>query len=238
VSERDLVLRRIRSALIDVADSEPASWSVLGDPDPAASYVRERDLSLEQLVELFAERCGDYTATVMRCADRPDAIAEAVSAACERHAVTTVAIPATLDPVWTTRLNAQTLERDEPPLAIDRLDACDAVLTACAMAIAETGTIVLDAGVGQGRRALTLVPDLHVCVVRADQIVGGVPEAFVALSTAIHSGRPVTFISGPSATSDIELTRVEGVHGPRRLEVVVAADISDASVASTQPKMA
>jgi L-lactate dehydrogenase complex protein LldG len=232
MSERNVVLRRIRSALTDVPDSEPASWSVLDDPDSAASYTRERDLSPEQLVELFAERCGDYTATVTRCADRADAIAGAVSAACERHAAMTVAIPGTLDEGWTARLDSQTLARDVPPLSIERLDACDAVLTACALAIAETGTIVLDAGAGQGRRALTLVPDLHVCVVRAGQIVGGVPEAFTALSAAINSGRPVTFISGPSATSDIELTRVEGVHGPRRLEVVVASD------ASTQPKMA
>jgi L-lactate dehydrogenase complex protein LldG len=222
--QRDVVLARIRSALTDVPDSEPASWSALEDLDPAARYIRERDLSLEQLVELFAERCGDYTATVTRCADRPAVIAGAVAAACERHGAKSVAIPATLEHEWISRLSSQTLERDDPPLTIERLDACDAVLTGCALAIAETGTIVLDAGVGQGRRALTLVPDLHICVVRAVQIVGGVPDAFVVLDDAVRSGRPVTFISGPSATSDIELTRVEGVHGPRRLEVVLAAD--------------
>ncbi len=231
MSERDAVLRRIRGALADVPESEPASWSMLEDPDPAASYVRELDLSPDQLVELFAERCGDYTATVTGCADRPDAIAEAVSAACRRHGAMTVAIPATLEREWTSALSSQTLERDDPPLTIERLDACDAVLTGCALAIAQTGTIVLDAGAGQGRRALTLVPDLHVCVVRGGQIVGGVPEAFVALDGAVRSGRPVTFISGPSATSDIELTRVEGVHGPRRLEVVLASD------ALIQPKV-
>jgi L-lactate dehydrogenase complex protein LldG len=112
---------------------------------------------------------------------------------------------------------------DDPPMSVDELDACDGVLTACAVAIALTGTIVLDAGPGQGRRALSLIPDLHICVVRAHQIVAGVPDGFGVLDRSLRMRRPLTFISGPSATSDIELTRVEGVHGPRRLEVVVAS---------------
>ena len=110
---------------------------------------------------------------------------------------------------------------DAPPISARGLDGLDGVLTRCALAIAETGTIVLDASPICGRRALTLVPDYHLCIVRADQIVANVPDAIAALAPAAREGRPITFISGPSATSDIELERVEGVHGPRTLDVVV-----------------
>ena len=112
---------------------------------------------------------------------------------------------------------------EDAGLSVQELDGLDGALTGCAVAIAETGTFVLDGGVGQGRRALSLVPDLHVCVVREDQVVGLVPEAVEKLEDAVRAGRPLTFVSGPSATSDIELDRVEGVHGPRVLHVVVVA---------------
>ena len=108
-------------------------------------------------------------------------------------------------------------------VAPGELDALDAVVTGAALAIADTGTIVLDSGPESGRRALTLVPDHHVCVVRAETIVPSVPDAIAALADASRDGRPITFVSGPSATSDIELDRVEGVHGPRRLDVLVVS---------------
>jgi L-lactate dehydrogenase complex protein LldG len=114
----------------------------------------------------------------------------------------------------------------DPGLTNDQLEQSDGVLTACALGIAQTGTVVLDCGPGQGRRALTLLPDYHLCVIREGQIVGLVPEAVNLLrDSAATPGRPITFISGPSATSDIELTRVEGVHGPRTLEVVVVTGL-------------
>lgn len=140
-------------------------------------------------VERFCERAADYRATVTRTSDADAAVAARLA----HHAAANVA-------------------REGDRLSVAELDALDGVVTGCACAIAETGTVVL-----QGSRALTLVPDLHVCVVRADQVLADVPDALAALDPR----RPITFVSGPSATSDIELERVEGVHGPRRLEIVV-----------------
>jgi len=235
VSDRELILARIRAALADVPGEEPSSWSgedpegpyIREDPeaayireDPEAAYIRERRLTSGEARELFVERCGEYRASIVRCDGSAEAISAAVEEACARHRVVTLAVPPGLEPGWAP--DGLELRLDEPALPTDELAGCDAVLTGCALAIALTGTIVLDAGPGQGRRALTLVPDLHICVVRAQQIVAGVPEAFGRLNAPVAEGRPITLISGPSATSDIELQRVEGVHGPRRLEVVVA----------------
>ena len=114
-------------------------------------------------------------------------------------------------------------------LATAELDALDGALTTCAWACAETGTIALTGGVGEGRRALSLVPDLHVCIVREEQIVGTVPELIQRLKPSAIEGRPIVLVSGPSATSDIELTRVEGVHGPRKLELIVAVRVTEES---------
>lgn len=158
-------------------------------------------------VDLFAERVADYRAVVVRCG--PDEVEARIAEALPAGARAVVpdgfgwSVPGAL--------------ADDDLSAAD-LDGLDAVVTSATVGIATTGTIVLDHGAGQGRRAATLVPDLHVCVVRADQVVAGVPEAVAALDPA----RPQTWISGPSATSDIELTRVEGVHGPRTLAVVLA----------------
>jgi L-lactate dehydrogenase complex protein LldG len=157
-------------------------------------------------VDLFAERVADYRAVVVRCGERE--VAARIAEALPPHA--RVVVPEGLP--WEI-LGAVP---DDGLTALD-LDGLDAVVTAATVGIAATGTIVLSHGPGEGRRALTLVPDLHVCVVRADQVVTDVPDA-VAL---LDPGRPTTWISGPSATSDIELNRVEGVHGPRTLHVVL-----------------
>ena len=155
-------------------------------------------------VDLFVERVEDYRAVVERCSSH-EVEARIAAALAGRSAVVPVALPWSVSGVVDDGLSAADL------------DQIEAVVTAATVGIAETGTIVLDHGPDQGRRALSLVPDLHVCVVRAKQIVAGVPDAFALLDPA----RPQTWISGPSATSDIELNRVEGVHGPRTLHVLV-----------------
>ena len=129
-----------------------------------------------------------------------------------------VVVPSGLDGVLRAAVSHPVVDEE---LSAAELDTVDAVLTTACVGIAETGTIVLDHGPGQGRRALTLVPDRHVCVVHADQVVPDVPDAMARLATSVARGRPLTWVSGPSATSDIELTRVEGVHGPRVLHVVL-----------------
>ncbi|MDH6244124.1 lactate utilization protein C [Mycobacterium sp. OTB74] len=158
-------------------------------------------------VERFVETVADYRARVHRVADIAPTVATLVGDG-------TVVIPRDLPADWVAGVRTVV---DDPALVIDDLNQADAVVTGCALGIAATGTIVLDAGAGQGRRALTLVPDHHICVIREDQIVDTVPQGFAALDGT----RPLTFISGPSATSDIELERVEGVHGPRTLDVLI-----------------
>jgi L-lactate dehydrogenase complex protein LldG len=140
---------------------------------------------------------------------------DAIAAALRDHRARRVVAPDGIPDAWLAGVEAL---RDDPPLDPHALDAADGVVTTCAVAIAQTGTIVLDGAAGMGRRALSLVPDLHVCVVRAEQVVGSIPEALARLDPT----RPLTFISGPSATVDIEMVRVQGVHGPRRLEVILS----------------
>ncbi|RUP27896.1 MULTISPECIES: LutC/YkgG family protein [Mycolicibacterium] len=198
---RTEVLGRIRTAL------GPATTAI----EVPREYDRE-PLSGSGDVDRFAETVADYRAQVHRV----DASQVAATIAALIGAGTAVA-PADLPPGWVAGIRAVV---DDPPVGLHVLDSVDAVVTGCALGIAATGTIVLDAGAAQGRRALTLVPNHHVCVIRADQIVDTVPQAFAALDPS----RPLTFISGPSATSDIELQRVEGVHGPRILDVVIVED--------------
>lgn len=199
---RAAVLGRIRAAL---GSDAPAAVPVPRDYD-------RRPLTGHGDVDRFAETVADYRARVHRVG--PDEVATTISTLVGTG---TAVIPADVPPDWVSGIRTVV---DAPPVALDLLDSVDAVVTGCALGIAATGTIVLDAVAAQGRRALTLVPDHHICVVRADQIVDTVPQAFAALDPA----RPLTFISGPSATSDIELQRVEGVHGPRTLDVVIVGD--------------
>lgn len=190
-SAREEILARIRNAKV------PAAQPVV------RGYHREGPGG----VELFAERVADYRAIVHTVSNVP----EALKSLSGKRIVAPTDVPAE----WL----IDGVEWLREPLSIEDLDQADGVLTGCAVAIADTGTIVLDGGEAQGRRALTLLPDYHLCVVRADQIAGSVPEALARL----ESTRPLTFISGPSATSDIELNRVEGVHGPRTLEVLIVS---------------
>lgn len=204
LTARDAILARIGTALA-------------GRPDPAPvprDYRVGRDLG--DLVSLAAERIADYRATVRRV---PAAeLAERIGTSLAERGARTVVAPPGLPDDWRVPGVSWLVDSADLPLAVPELDGADGVVTACALVIAETGTIVLDASGDQGRRALTLLPDYHLCVVRAEQVVGTVPEAVRLLDPV----RPITFVSGPSATSDIEFDRVEGVHGPRTLEVLIA----------------
>ncbi len=209
---RDAILQRVRGALSDVPPHEtPGAVRVPRD------YLTTDPTPREELVARFIERVEEYKAVVRRVT--PSELPGAIVSACAARRVRRLVIPADLPAGWAP--DGVEWLRDRG-LSNEQLDTSDGVLTACALGIAQTGTIVLDAGPGQGRRAITLVPDYHLCVIRADQIVGLVPEAVARLHDAARApGRPITWISGPSATSDIELNRVEGVHGPRTLEVLV-----------------
>jgi L-lactate dehydrogenase complex protein LldG len=202
VSEREEMLARIRSARADAQLVEPArDYRARG----------EHDAGSDALLDLLEDRLLDYKATVRRTDDAGlrDTVAAALTAT---GADSPVLLPPDLPMSWAPEGRA-----DDGALTPTELDGFVAVVTACRVACAETGTIVLDGAPDQGRRAITLVPDVHVCVVRADQVVQTVPEMVARLDPA----RPTTFVSGPSATSDIELDRVEGVHGPRTLSVVL-----------------
>ncbi|MFD3501366.1 lactate utilization protein C [Streptomyces sp. NPDC058676] len=211
MSSRERILGRVRRALADVPqDDTPYEQAFSRD------YVREHGArSVEQTVELLAENLADYRAIVHRCtaADLTATLAGMLAARGSK----TVLVPAGLDAEWLSASEAEQVP-DRAESTPHELDRVDSVVTACAVAVAETGTIVLDGSPDQGRRRVTLVPDHHVCVVRVpDQVVSSVPQALDRLDPT----RPLTWISGPSATSDIELDRVEGVHGPRTLEVVL-----------------
>jgi L-lactate dehydrogenase complex protein LldG len=204
MASRDIVLARVRRALAD----RPERLAV----------PRDYRTSVPPDLELFAERLTDYQARVTWTDDHR--ISNAIGTVTEGCEVIAVAEDFPAD--WLAEVRAHVrIDAPGSELTLSELDSVDAVVTTCAAAISETGTIILDAASGQGRRALTLVPDVHVVIVRADDVVGHISEALDRLDPV----RPLTWISGPSATSDIELARVEGVHGPRTLHVVIVGHI-------------
>ena len=216
-SAKETILWRVRRATRDVPESERPE-----DVPVEVGYRKKDDAEREELVERFAERAAEYKATVHRVTE--DELPRAIEEALERRGVRRLVIPPYLPQNWIPEGIETLRDAARPRLTNEVLDQSDGVLTGCALGIAQTGTIVLDSGRAQGRRALTLLPDYHLCVVREEQIVGLVPEAFAGLEETVRNDRrAITFISGPSATSDIELNRVEGVHGPRTLEVLISA---------------
>jgi L-lactate dehydrogenase complex protein LldG len=206
---REQILARIRRGLADVPSNERPEEV----PVPRRYLEHEPEATLDR----FVERVAEYGSVVHLVGE--DEIAATVEAASRDFGVTTLVVPVGLPAAWIPR------DIDGIPdagLGVRDLDRIGAALTGCALGIAETGTVVLDAGPTQGRRALTLVPDVHLCVIEEDQVVDGVPAALHRLSAELRTlRRPLTLVSGPSATSDIELERVEGVHGPRRFALIV-----------------
>jgi L-lactate dehydrogenase complex protein LldG len=212
---KETILWRVRRATRDVPEDERP-----GDVPVERGY-RDRDESeRDEIVGRFAERVAEYKATVRRV--REDELPGVIEETLRDRGVERLVVPPLLPEGWIPDGIETLSDATRLRLTAEELDASDGALTGCALGIAQTGTIVLDAGPAQGRRALTLLPDYHLCVVREEQIVGLVPEAFARLEATVkNEGRAITFISGPSATSDIELIRVEGVHGPRTLEVLI-----------------
>ncbi|MGF1425424.1 LutC/YkgG family protein [Kitasatospora sp. LaBMicrA B282] len=205
-SARDEILARIRTA----------TAALPTDPVPVPrAYLRTAPGTdpgdRSAVLALFAERLAEYGAAVHHTTTAE--VASTLAATLPRGPVL---VPAGFPGTWLGEWTGAAVA-DEPPLPDTRLDTLEAVLTTCAVGIADSGTLVLDAGPGQGRRAATLLPDWHVCVVTADQVVSSLPEAVQRLDPR----RPLTWISGPSATADIEMIRVQGVHGPRRLTVLL-----------------
>lgn len=211
---KEVILTKIQLALKDVPQYESSDESSITRDYRTSGFTHDEN------VLLFAERVGDYKAEVTKVS--ADQLPKTIREHLKQHDIRKLAVPMDIPADWLPG-DLEILKDDLiSPLTHSQLDASDGVLTGCAIAVAQTGTIVLDSGKGQGRRVLTLLPDYHLCVVFEEQIVGIVPEAFERLGEKMTTDAlPVTFISGPSATSDIELNRVEGVHGPRRLDVII-----------------
>ncbi|WP_242909869.1 LutC/YkgG family protein [Actinomadura terrae] len=207
------ILRRVREALGGARGTRPPVPRGYARRLPEAEAETRADV-----LALFTERVADRRAAVRHVS--ADELATAVAAALWGREAAQIAVPADLPYGWLADLDGVRALADSPALDTETLAACDGVVTGCAAAVARTGTVVLDGGRAQGRRALTLVPGYHLCVVHADQIVGTIPEVLERLDPS----RPLTWISGTSTTHDIGMTRVEGVHGPRHLEILVVED--------------
>lgn len=208
---RDRILDRIRSAIAAQPTGAPSAERAAISRD----YIRVGHLDSEARLHLLIERLRDYDAHVTETAatSLPHTIAGLLRDHSQKKVIVADGLPAEFLPQNFSFLS-------EREASIDDLNGCDGIITVCTAAIASTGTIVLTHGPGEGTRKFTLLPDRHLCIVRADQVVETVPEAFDRI--APFAARPLTFISGPSATADIEMTRIRGVHGPRFLDVVLA----------------
>ena len=209
MSARDDIIASIRSAVASSPAAEPQKHE----------YRHTTGATHDDVLATLEQRLTDYHVGIIHAANEGEIAAIAAQRLAERGIVTLV-IPADLPANWRP---ASPIPQEDTSLSYDALDAIAGVMTASRLAIAESGTVVLDAGPGQGRRALTLLPDYHLCVVRRSDVVSLMPEAMALLHDAVATGRPLTFFSGPSATADIELDRVEGVHGPRTLDVILVA---------------
>ncbi len=210
MSARDEIIARIRAAQTGLPPTE----------QPAEPTYRQRwDADRAALVERFIARLTDYHVTVIR-ARGDTAIRDVAAAQLAARGIASLVIPADMPASWRP---AHPAPIEDTGLTYRELDAAQGAMTGCLLGVAETGTVVLDGGLGQGRRALTLLPDYHLCVVRESSVVGILPEAIAALHARVAHGAPITFFSGPSATADIELDRVVGVHGPRTLDVILVS---------------
>jgi L-lactate dehydrogenase complex protein LldG len=206
-----VMLERIRNAIRDVPVTERSE-------DVLVKRSYRSSTGHTKLLELTAERIAEYRARVEIV--KADKLALSIQASLERKGIKRLLVPHDLPEKWKPK-GFELLEESTRALEHSELEQAEGVMTGCTLAIAETGTLVLDHARGQGRRALTLIPDFHLCILLESQIVDNLPAAMRLLEPSILAGQPLTFISGPSATSDIELSRVEGVHGPRTLEVLI-----------------
>jgi L-lactate dehydrogenase complex protein LldG len=215
LNARDEVLARVRSAHAFAPPPKLAYEAISRD------YRSTSPLEQKARVERLVDRLRDYRALVRECTQ--NSLAETIATALSERGVRSLVVPSGLNTAWLQEVDAELRTDGDVPLTVAELDTADGVITGSALAIAETGTLCLDGSPGQGRRLLSLIPDYHLCVVAAADIVADVPQAIARLDGT----RPLTLISGPSATSDIELNRVEGVHGPRTLEVIIVQSGSD-----------